>query len=614
MSINEVEAILTKFSELRSKAISEGNYNAPMFQEPVNELMAVRSDLKPSLFDFAKGLKNELFKQGINLIGFSLDSFNLNTKSKEPEPPKMINLVKYDEAQTSFSELLLQVTTVLKEHFEILKGYSLLKLENNPLDTYRLLVLYDDTYFIQPIKKILQKSIEELEIKKISELQDEISNGTYPNGNLFCLLLLLPRPNDTEKKDEVVKSVKSVIDIFKNIANYSIKTLKDIKTSSFSENLSKDDFIEEVEYLLSSALSNGSIPHEEEKIIKKIFKDFQTPLLVYKTLKSGNSGSKVIEIRPKKEFGNQHEKRYIIKYSMRNEERKIETEKRRFSKWIEGYKKFNEYECTYDKTSTHEAIRYSYAISDSELDSYSYNEILNKSDNKFHSEKKEIINKLFEIGLFEVWSDSIEKKVCKVSDLYSDYINQIKIKKALRNILNISEEEVELHPLIKNFNSIWNYSSEFHIKVCHGDLHSENFFRDANGVYLIDFGYTDMRHSVVDHTSLECSIKFKHIPFYNPIDELIVIENELLSKESFQESGFATQSKRSFIIDLLQVIRQIRSKSVLIQGNSNSNDEYYISLFMMTLRQIQYPDMNQLYALKSAELLSNKIVQIINSK
>lgn len=613
MSINEGEDILKRFSELRSKAISGSGYNAPLFQELVNELMAVNNELKPSLFEFAKNLKNELFKEGITIIGFNLDSFKSKVESKEPAPAKTINLVKYDEVQTEFSDLLIKLTTVLKEHFEILKGYTLLRLENNPLESFKLLVLYDDTYFIQPINKILQKSIIGFELKKLSEFQKEITDGIYPNGNLLCFLLLNPRPNDKEKKDEIISSIKIILDIFKSISNISINNLKEIKSNSFSENLSKEDFIEEIEYILSSALSNGSIPHEEEKIIKKVFKDFQTPLLIYKTLKSGNSGSKVIEVRPKKEFGNQHEKRYIVKYSIRNEQRKIEIEKKRFSRWIEGYKKFNEYECSHYKTSTHEAIRYSYAISDSELESYSYNEILTKTDNKFHSEKKETIEKLFEINLFDVWHDSIEKKTCKVSELYKEYINPGKIKEALCNILNLSKAEIEAHPLINNFNLIWDYSGEFHIKVCHGDLHSENFFRDTKGVYLIDFGYTDMMHSVVDHTSLECSIKFKHIPFYIPIDELIQVENELLSKESFQESNFNTQSKRNKIIDLLQVIRQIRSKSTLVRGDSSSNDEYYISLFMMTFRQIQYPDMNQLYAFKSAELLSNKIVQSISS-
>jgi hypothetical protein len=614
MSINEVEDTLKRFEELRSNAIPEGNYNAPLFQELVNELMAVNIELKPSLFDFAKSLKNELFKEGITIIGFNLDSFKPKSASKETAPAKTINLVKYDEVQTEFSDLLIKLATVLKEHFEILKGYTLLKLENNPLESYKLLVLYDDTYFIQPINKILQKSITGFELKKLSEFQKEITDGNYPNGNLLCFLLLIPRPNDKEKKDEIIDNIKTILEIFKSISNISINNLKDIKSSSFSENLSKEDFIEEIEYILSSALSNGSIPHEEEKIIKKVFKDFQTPLLIYKTLKGGNSGSKVIEVRPKKEFGNQHEKRYIVKYSTKNDQRKIEIEKKRFSRWIEGYKKFNEYECSHYKTSTHEAIRYSYAISDSELESYSYSEILNKPKNKFHTEKKETIESLFDISLFQVWNDSIEKKNCKVSELYYDYVNPIKIKAELCKILNLSSEEVESNQLIKNFNLIWEYSSEFHIKVCHGDLHSENFFRDSNGIYLIDFGYTDMRHSVVDHTSLECSIKFKHIPFYIPIDELRQIETELLSKESFQESNLNSQSKRSVIIDLLQVIRQIRSKSTLVRGDSSSNDEYYISLFMMTFRQIQYSDMNQLYALRSAELLSEKIVNNIKSK
>ena len=43
MSINEVEDTLKRFKELRSNAIPEGNYNAPLFQELVNELMAINN-------------------------------------------------------------------------------------------------------------------------------------------------------------------------------------------------------------------------------------------------------------------------------------------------------------------------------------------------------------------------------------------------------------------------------------------------------------------------------------------------------------------------------------------------------------------------------------------
>ena len=252
MSINEVEDTLKRFKELRSNAIPEGNYNAPLFQELVNELMAINNELKPSLFEFAKSLKNELFKEGITIIGFNLDSFKPKTASKEAPPAKTINLVKYDEVQTEFSDLLIKLATVLKEHFEILKGYTLLKLENNPLESYKLLVLYDDTYFIQPINKILQKSITGFELKKLSEFQKEITDGNYPNGNLLCFLLLIPRPNDKEKKDEIIDNIKTILEIFKSISNISINNLKEIKSSSFSENLSKEDFIEEIEYILSS--------------------------------------------------------------------------------------------------------------------------------------------------------------------------------------------------------------------------------------------------------------------------------------------------------------------------------------------------------------------------
>jgi len=381
--------------------------------------------------------------------------------------------------------------------------------------------------------------------------------------------------------------------------------------TEIESSINKEDFFEEIEFVNGTLLSNGSIKHEEEKIIKKLFRNFVTPLLIYKMLKGGNSGTKVVEVRPKKELGNEYEKRYIIKYSEKNQDRKIDQERKCFGKWIAGYKGFKEYECEYDKTLTHEGLRYSYAISDTASESFSYSEILDDKDNGFHTDKLSIIDSLFEIELYRFWRDSLESTECATSELYESYVKVEKTFQVIGDMLNLNSEQVQKCELYVNFNKIWNSRLVFNRKVCHGDLHSENFFKDKNGVYLIDFGYTGIRHALIDHSSLECSIKFKHTPPYIEIQELMDVESELLLDTSFQLSARFTKTTRPDLLERLEIIKRIRSNSLPLIKDSNSMTEYLISLFIITFRQIRYKDLNQLYAYHSALAISRKLIQLL---
>jgi thiamine kinase-like enzyme len=223
--------------------------------------------------------------------------------------------------------------------------------------------------------------------------------------------------------------------------------------------------------------------------------------------------------------------------------------------------------------------------------------------------KINIIDDLYSIGLYDTWRDSIEEVECSVKDIYERFIDGDKIFQEIGNILNLNLKDVYLNELYLNFNKIWNHSFKFNQKICHGDLHSENFFIDNKGVYLIDFGYTGIQHAIIDHTSLECSLKFKHLPFYIQQNELNDIEEELILDVSFNLSHRFTKTKRKDLLEMLDVIKKIRSNSISLLQDGNSKVEYLISLFIMTFRQIRYPDMNQFYAYNSALIISRKIVQ-----
>lgn len=612
MDNQELNLLLEELNQAKDLAFSNEVPDAPALSGIVNRLNSIDQKHKIYFKEFATSLKEDLFSKGVTIKGLNLDQFDnlpVENQTISNEQETRLNVV-----QVEFDELFNDVVNCLKEHLEILKGYFLFKLANNPLDSYQLLVLYDESFFIQPIKKKISCTIADATFKPIQDLHEEITTGRTSQSNLLCLLLLLPRTNNEDSIKQLNNKLEGIIESFDVFEHFSFKNNVDTRGRNYESSISKEDFQEEVEYVCGTLLSNGAIKHEEEKIIKKLFSSFQTPLLIYKTLKSGNSGSKVIEIRPKKEWGNEYEKRYIIKYGEKTIERKIHKESKCFGKWIGGYKGFKEYECEYAKTLTHEGIRYSYAISDSASESYSYSDILNDSNNGFHTDKVEIIDSLFSIELYRTWLDSLDSIECQIKNLYSPYIKPESVFKQVSKILNLEEGQLDENELFINFTKIWEHSLEVNKKVCHGDLHSENFFKDKNGIYLIDFGFTDMRHALIDHTSLECSLKFKHVPFYIELSELIAIEEELVLDSSFKISAKFTRSKRADLNEILEIIKRIRCNSFPLWRNQNSPHEYLVSLFLMTFRQIKYPDLNQLYAYHSAVLLSNRIVQILYLK
>ncbi len=544
--------------------------------------------------------------------GFNLSDF---TESQETNSDAISEpAIETIETQVllGFIDLYKEVVNNINEHFNVYKGYSILKLENNPLKPYKLLVLYDKYFIVEPIKKKIIKSIStETIFKTISDFLDEISKIDNSDNNYLCLLLLMPRINNREEEKELINNINILISSFNYFENISLKYLKGVIQSDYHRSIDKDEFIDEIQYVCCTLLSNGAFKHEEEKIVKKLATNFKTPLVLYKTLKGGNSGSKVIEIRPKKELGEQYEKRYIIKYSEIDEERKIKKEKQNFDEFIRGYKGFNDYECHYTKTLTHEGILYGYAIADTEKESYSYSDIVSETSNPFFGTKVELIDSLFnETNLYGTWSNIVEKKRLKVSELYSEYINQEKIFSQICLILNKTRPQIENDELIKNFKSIWNYEDDFDIKICHGDLHTDNFFKDNKGIYLIDFGFTGKKHSPIDHASLECSIKFKHFPSFLEKEELINIESELILDSSFQRSTRFTKTTRPEILDLLELVKSIRNNAIK-QPYIKLENDYFLSLFIMTFRQIRYKDMNQLYAYNSALVLSRKLMQIL---
>ncbi len=595
------------FYTMLEKATEKGVINYSQIQEIEFKLKQIPNDQRTNYTEFVNVFLQICFDNNITTdivkIDFSLvDSEN---EKKLVSEEVIAEKKQIDSVIITYNGLLKKVVTVLRDYFETYKGYFLIRLENDPSGEYELVFLYEENYFYNPLKKKVEKEFGTSNFLLI----DEFHKRTPDEGkNYICIFLLMSKMNDESNLIKLKSKISDIIspDVFETFESYSLIFEKGDIFKIEKTNVRRH-FINEIETTLSTFISNTKINFEEEKIIKKLCESFKTPLIFYRLLSGGFSGAKVLEIRPKKSNTFESEKKYIIKFGL-NEGEKLKNEIQNFHKYINGFKGFSEYNASYSETLTHEGILYNFAISEKGSNSYPFSEIMNDNCDGLILNKKDIINDLFSLGIFYHWKSEYENKIHKtVKELYENYIDEEKIFAKISEILNINNEEVFGNELCQNFNKIWSYKLSCNEKVCHGDLHTENFFIDnEKNIYLIDFGYTDYGHSLVDFTSLECSVKFKHIPRYIPLDELLQIEEELLNDSTFQQS-YNFSNNREKLQEILGIITNIRYCSSSDFINPNESIEYFISLFIMTFRQIQYKDMNQLYAYHSALMLSKKI-------
>jgi hypothetical protein len=507
----------------------------------------------------------------------------------------------------------------LKSELETLKNYYFISLNSDASQNYNLLILHDNSYFVIPYKNCLQNQFGDISVFTIDDfykdLQKKLIPGKADSKNYICLLLLKSKMNAPEDIKNCSETLKEIIKLFDSaellsIKNKNINEKFYLKKTLAEKDFLDEDFFDEIQYLTYTFLTNTELLYEEEKLIKLFFKDYDCPLLEYKLLERGNSGAKVIEIRPKQRINNAQARRFIVKYRPLSEARKLNEEAKNFNKYIGACEGFSDYTCVHQKTVTHEGILYSYAKSDYEKFSFPFSAILNKPENQFHNSAAKLIDKLFNIEEFKHWERDKETKTGKIEELYKPFIKQ-DVFDEIKKILGLTTTELEDLELIKNYNRIVKHEITTKTKVCHGDLHTNNFFVDNQNIYLIDFGFTQFLPPVIDYAFLEASIKFNHIPRFINIKQLEEIEQELLNDETFTTDYKFISTERDDLKYYLNIIQKIRvnATNLLPEGNKL---EYLISLFIATFKLIKYSDLNQLYALHSASILSEKIIRDIN--
>lgn len=608
------EDLLNKLNELKSIAFGDTVPNISYLNQIKQELFRVDKKNREKLEPFITELKQKLFENNIRIKGLDFEKYFLESDKKESfeaETKDNVSISLNNEfVEINFDELLKKLLECIQETLFSLKGYAILKLSNRDTKNFKIKVLYDENYYYLPIESKITKTFNECDASSIKEFEKYLEEDNIPENNLLCLVLFTSKINNKEALKSTQNSLNNIFDSFDDFEYCSLKDSTDLKGEFYKRGIDREDFFEELRYTTEKFLSNGKISFEEEKIIKKVFATSSAPVLTYKLLKSGNSGAKVIEIKQIQPFtGEQYERRFIVKFSKKDSKRKLRLENQRFTDFIDSYDGFDEYSCTLFESASFEALLYRFAKSGNAINSYPFAEIIDKEDNIFHGTMVDQIDKLFNLQLLTHWQGSLKKEKVLINNLFKDYVDLEKIQKEVLKIRNITNTEFESEKFHTYLNKLLKFEIEINKKVCHGDLHTENFFIDDKGeLFLIDFGYTGIKHSLVDHTSLECSIKFNHIPNYIELETLLKIEKELQSDNTFDFSYNFREANRADLIKYYNCIKQIRLDSNKYFLNNESKIEYYISLFFMTYRQVGYKDMNQLFALKSSEILLEKII------
>ncbi len=358
------------------------------------------------------------------------------------------------------------------------------------------------------------------------------------------------------------------------------------------------------------SLSNGALDKSEESLVKSFFPPSPSQIQ-YKILKGGFSGAKVLEVC--QDFSVVKPCRYIVKIGKRND-RKIQDEERAVKKHVSSYSA--KYQTEIKSNATYEAIKYQFASSDSKRDSTSFKDFFKHSRS---AQIRPVVVDLFTKDLFKEWErlQFRTKQPIKISELYNEYVDWLKIEKVVREIsFEKSDDDIQKFKKCLDITLKYNVS-----KTSHGDLHSENVIIDGASPLLIDFGMTGVRHSLIDYATLETSIRLKLIPPYFPTNVICKhdVDDNFLFRLDVPDASIGAKVSNPTLVKAYEVISTIRklalerSKAIAIDFDSNDDIQkhYLVSLFCISLRNLKYEDLNQKYALALCRYLADYLLRVL---
>jgi hypothetical protein len=578
-------------NELKEKINSiELNFNVDKTTTLVNELNEYifdnNSQSEEYIIQYTR-IGDILLKNSVNVKSYNLDDF----KNKFSEKVSVKEII--EQNKDDFDELLNNFIEKEKSVLTNLKGFFIFKIEiGDPIKT-DLLFLHDEHCKSEPHIRKFKSDFPEIEINSVNDFNSDSYNDKR-------ILVILYIPEIISSENDTFKKIEEIIKKFGGVVYHELDNNFQIKIQN------KDVLLYQIMNYCRCIFNNVEFNQEEEILIKSLFSK-DCSILNYKKLRSGFSGAKVIEVQALKPGGDSIRK--VIKIDTINSG-KITKEASLFKAHIEDYGVLG-YTHYHEKTSGLEAISYNYASSDGYLDSHSLSELI-IGNHKNDPDIIDILKNIFNCKLLKTWKEkNIFEEVKSVEDIYEEYTDSNQIFKIIKKIENKNDDDLEL---IINARTILKTSIKYKVKICHGDFHSQNIFIDTSAsshVTLIDFGWTDFRHSVIDHTFLECSIKYNHIPKYIPVDELLKIEERLFNLESFKPDFDLSFIERRELKTIYEWILEIRRDALQFFVDSNRPMEYFISLFIISLRMIVFRDLNQLFALKLSEQLASFILNTI---
>jgi hypothetical protein len=535
-----------------------------------------------------------LLANSVNLKEYELEAIESKlTKRKKSKSTE--NLVE-DDSIAIIDEFIKTNKNVLKH----LKGIFVLTLEIGKPKDIDIYFVHDLNLKSIPLINTFKAYFTNLQIESIDNFR--ILNFT----DTRIILLLYISENITDDK-AAKDTINDILSKFNKYTLFKLCIGSNEKVTYRTES-SKEEILNEIDVYSRRIFNNDEFTQEEEILIKKFFSD-DCSILNYKTLKGGHSGVKVIEVQALKSVG--VSLRLVIKIDSQKS-KKILKEKQVFDRFVYEYG-ISGYTCDHKTATDLEAIAYRYASNGFD-DSYSFAYIIN--DYIFGKHKLEIdinqtIEKLFTCEPLITWQKLGSMAVKrKIGSLYQKYINFNELEKAVNKIYILDSDRNEA---ITSFQELIEKEIQVNEKHCHGDFHTENIFRDVKGdVYLIDYAWTEKIHSLIDHMFLEASVKFNHIPRYIPIDELIKIEDELFNIKSFDETFDLSFITRPELKEIYGWIIKTRADAKKYFVNKSEILEYMVGLSIISFRMMQFNDLNQLFAIKSATFLCQKILDKID--
>lgn len=584
--------------------------NLEAIQDIILELNAMSPEEKKKLKDLYTQIGIDLFDNNIKLRNYDLAAYEKDIVIKPHDRDPRKSKKKKDSPAESFDDIFCEYYKNSQDIFPDLKYHFLFQLPSRLSASTSLLIISDDKFSDNPLLARIITNNLKINPQKftVQEFLDLILKRSDILDNQYIVLLAI---SPTVGSNTVFNTIRELFSKLENLSIIAPEKACDINVGDYSYHKVDAVLIDKIEKITTNFLNNKAISHEEEKVIKLLLPK-NTPITDYTILKSGFSGSKVIQVQSVRDMPGSEPIRYVIKFSNKTGERKIYYEKEVFREYLQQLK-VQGYTCDYEATEQCEGISYNYASADSRKDSHSFASLLAdylSTKQKISHDLINTLEELFNCAPFKKWT-GLTPINQPVKQIYSKYLDERKVLNSISLIKNKSVPEIESSDLFNQYKKIISYSLETNQKICHGDLHTENFFKDDDDVYLIDFGYTGKNHALLDHTTLEASIKFKHIPFYIPLEEILPIEIRLFEKSSFKEGYDLSFINRPSLKKLFEIIVKIRTESVKHFRYINDPLEYLISLFVISFRQIQYKDLNQRYAFEYTKILGEHISTIL---